>query len=173
MYNKCMGLYGYLTPKIVGSCCIRLQTTDQHKRNNFQHSKERLLGVFFVDWATLGQGNLSLGRLWIHMQSWCYARFVNRLSVEGETPRVAGVKEGGKVRKKRRREEKRGGDLLGEKEGNACYNNPVLFTPADAGVGKFWLVNQTIEQACSGNQTGDFSEPASCCQSFSKRWRPH
>ena len=71
------------------------------------------------------------------MQSWCYARFVNRLSVEGETPRVAGVKEGGKVRKKRRREEKRGGDLLGEKEGNACYNNPVLFTPADAGVGKF------------------------------------
>ena len=40
---------------------------------------------------------------------------------------------GGGVRKKRRREEKRRGDWE-EKEGNACYNNPVLFTSADAGM---------------------------------------
>jgi len=36
----------------------------------------------------------------------------------------------GRARKKRR------GDW-GENEGNACYNNPVLFTSADAGVCKF------------------------------------
>ena len=37
---------------------------------------------------------------------------------------------GGRARKKRR------GDW-GEMEGNACYNNPVLFTSAEAGVCKF------------------------------------
>ena len=57
---------------------------------------------------------------------------------------------GGRARKKRR------GDW-GEMEGNACYNNPVLFTSAEAGVCKFCLVNQTMEQACSANQTGYFS----------------
>ena len=40
------------------------------------------------------------------------------------------------VRKKRRKEEKRRGDW-GDKEGNACYNNPVLFTSGDAGDRKF------------------------------------
>ena len=77
---------------------------------------------------------------------------------------VAGVKGRGRgrVRKRRRRDDKRSGDWV-DKEGNACYNNPLFFTSADAGVRKFWLVNQTIEQACSANQTGDPSCPASCC----------
>ena len=43
---------------------------------------------------------------------------------------------GGKKEKKESREEKRRGDW-GEKEGNACYNNPVLFTSAEACVLKF------------------------------------
>ena len=77
---------------------------------------------------------------------------------------VAGVKGRGRgrVRKRRRRDDKRSGDWV-DREGNACYNNPLFFTSADAGVRKFWLVNQTIEQACSANQTGDPSYPASCC----------
>ena len=77
---------------------------------------------------------------------------------------VAGVKGRGRgrVRKRRRRDDKRSGDWV-DKEGNTCYNNPLFFTSADAGVRKFWLVNQTIEQACSANQTGDPSYPASCC----------
>ena len=41
----------------------------------------------------------------------------------------------------------------GEKEGNACYNNPVLGWRPQILIG----YNQTIEQACSANQTGDFS----------------
>ena len=76
---------------------------------------------------------------------------------------VAGVKGGGggaavREGKKEKKDvgKKRKGDWR-EKEGNACYKNPVLFTSADAGVLKFWLVNQTIEQACSANQTGAFN----------------
>ena len=38
---------------------------------------------------------------------------------------------------------------------SAFCRGVLLFTSADAGVRKFWLVNQTIEQACSANQTGD------------------
>ena len=71
---------------------------------------------------------------------------------------VAGVKGRGRGRVRK----KRSGDWV-DKEGNACYNNPLFFTSADAGVRKFWLVNQTIEQACSANQTGDPSYPVSCC----------
>ena len=43
---------------------------------------------------------------------------------------------GGKKEKKEGGREKRRGDW-GEMEGNACYNNPVLFTSAEAGVCKF------------------------------------
>ena len=47
----------------------------------------------------------------------------------------AGVREG-KKEKKEVGKKKRKGDWR-EKEGNACYKNPVLFTSADAGVRKF------------------------------------
>ena len=63
---------------------------------------------------------------------------------------VAGVKRGrggGGYEGKEGGRKKRRGDW-GEKEGNACYNNSILFTSADAGDGKFGLVDQTIEQAC-------------------------
>ena len=66
----------------------------------------------------------------------------------------AGVRKGKKEKKEVGK--KRKGDWR-EKEGNACYKNPVLFLSADAGVRKFLLVNRTIEQACSANQTGDFN----------------
>ena len=46
----------------------------------------------------------------------------------------AGVREGKKEKKEVGK--KRKGDWR-EKEGNACYKNPVLFTSADAGVRKF------------------------------------
>ena len=51
---------------------------------------------------------------------------------------VAGVKGSGRgrVRKRRRRDDKTSGDWV-DKEGNACYNNPLFFTSADAGVRKF------------------------------------
>ena len=42
----------------------------------------------------------------------------------------------GKKEKKEVGKKKRKGDWR-EKEGNACYKNPVLFTSADAGVRKF------------------------------------
>ena len=60
-----------------------------------------------------------------------------------------GGRGGGGERKEGGRKE---GEWIGERrKGTPASSNPALFTSADAGVPKF------LKQACSANQTGDFS----------------
>ena len=74
-----------------------------------------------------------------------------------ESLRSKGEGGGGKKEKKEGGRKKRRGDW-GKKEGNARYHvTPFCLPLRTLASANSYCVNQTIEQACSANQTGDFS----------------
>ena len=66
--------------------------------------------------------------------------------------------EGGGVRKKRRKEGGKKGEGIGERrKGTPAIVTPFCLPLRTLASANSYCVNQTIEQACSANQTGDFS----------------
>ena len=66
--------------------------------------------------------------------------------------------EGGGVRKKRRKEGGKKGEGIGERrKGTPAIVTPFCLPLRTLASANTYCVNQTIEQACSANQTGDFS----------------
>ena len=66
--------------------------------------------------------------------------------------------EGGGVRKKRRKEGGKKGEGIGERrKGTPAIVTPFCLPLRTLAPANSYCVNQTIEQACSANQTGDFS----------------
>ena len=65
---------------------------------------------------------------------------------------------GGGVRKKRRKEGGKKGEGIGERrKGTPAIVTPFCLPLRTLATANSYCVNQTIEQACSANQTGDFS----------------
>ena len=65
---------------------------------------------------------------------------------------------GGGVRKKRRMEGGKKGEGIGERrKGTPAIVTPFCLPLRTLASAHSYCVNQTIEQACSANQTGDFS----------------
>ena len=72
--------------------------------------------------------------------------------------RSKGEAGGGGVRKKRRKEGGKKGEGIGERrKGTPAMVTPFCSPLRTLASANSYCVNQTIEQACSANQTGDFS----------------